>query len=105
MEFINMLDQEELLAIADLDKEIKVADATKRLMDNHDFQVFYRNYIETLPLELTYSLGTLEKSQSNIDNVARRLESIALFKKHIEDTVENLNVLLDERNRILNSGA
>ena len=37
--------------------------------------------------------------------MARRLESIALFKKHIEDTVENLNVLLDERNRILNSGA
>lgn len=99
-----MVSQEELLVIAELDRDIKLGNAITNLLNNADFQLIYKRYTQDLPLELTYSLGTLEKSQSNTDNVARRLESIALFKKFVEDTEESLATALAEKNRIHSSG-
>lgn len=99
-----MVTQEDLLLVADLDKEIELGNAVKQLLDTPEFKLLYKNYTETLPLTLTYSLGTLDKDQTNTDNVARRLESIALFRQYIEDSVTNLSTALEDKTRILQSG-
>lgn len=99
-----MVSQEDLLQIAEQDEKIKLGNAMHNLMNNTDFAFIYKHYVESLPLELTYSLGTLEKDDTHSDNVARRLTAIALFKVFVEDTVNQLPMAIEEKNRILNSG-
>lgn len=82
--YLNVSAEEELI-IADLDKEIEIWEALNELEKHPAFRKLLQNYLEDKPLELTYSLGTIENNSCNNDNVARQLTSIALFKRYLGD--------------------
>ena len=99
-----MISEEEIIQIAELDKTIAIGSAIEYLKQIPEFQLIIKHYTEDMVLDLTYSLATIEKDSSNTDNVARRLEAIALFKQFLITSVDELQDAVITRQRILDNG-
>lgn len=95
------LSEEEELEIAELDPQIELHKALLELEKLPAFHLLLKNYTVDKPLELTYSLGSIENNSRNNDNVARQLTSIALFKSYLDDVKANGEVAHATKQSIL----
>lgn len=62
-----------------INKEIDLKDAITRLRNNLDFKLLMEAYVNEQSVNLTLLMGTLENSETNKDNLVRRLDAIGLF--------------------------
>lgn len=98
-------DEEKRLQLAELDEKIELGRTLVELDKDLNFRKLMDHYTKKLPLELTYSLGRIDKDQINTDNVTRRLESIALFRNFLEEIRQDYDMSITDKNNLLSNGA
>lgn len=87
---MNQLDKD----VNDLKERKKMLMSLERLMQNSDFRlVILKDFLTEHPLKLVYGKGRIPLDPQVALNIDRQLDCVAMFKLHLENTLEELSTI------------